>query len=74
MTCCVVLSSAEANSSLFTLHSSLNTLAKVIKGAWRMPWLTEAMKDVISCDKPGAPEVRDREGRPRVKPVIGAKS
>ena len=24
---------------------------KVIKGAWRMPWLTEAMKDVISCDK-----------------------
>ena len=21
------------------------------KGAWRMPWLTEAMKDVISCDK-----------------------
>ena len=28
-------------------------LAKVVKGAWRMPWLTEAMKDVISCDKPG---------------------
>ena len=25
---------------------------KVVKGAWRMPWLTEAMKDVISCDKP----------------------
>ena len=24
---------------------------KVIKGAWQMPWLTEAMKDVISCDK-----------------------
>ena len=24
---------------------------KVIKGAWRMPWLTEAMKDVISCEK-----------------------
>ena len=23
------------------------------KGAWWMPWLTEAMKDVISCDKPG---------------------
>ena len=22
------------------------------KGAWRMPWLTEAMKDAISCDKP----------------------
>ena len=26
---------------------------KVRKGAWRMPWLTEAMKDVISCDKLG---------------------
>ena len=25
---------------------------KVEKGAWRMPWLTEAKKDVISCDKP----------------------
>ncbi len=24
---------------------------KVIKGAWWMPWLTQAMKDVISCDK-----------------------
>ncbi len=26
--------------------------AKVEKSARRMPWLTEAMKDVISCDKP----------------------
>ncbi len=25
--------------------------AKEEEGAWRMPWLTEAMKDVISCDK-----------------------
>ena len=24
---------------------------KVRKGAWRMPRLKEAMKDVISCDK-----------------------
>ena len=24
---------------------------KVGKGAWRMPWLTLAMKDVISCEK-----------------------
>ena len=30
---------------------ALISLAKVVKGAWRMPWLTEAMKDVISCDK-----------------------
>ena len=25
---------------------------KVGKGVWRMPWLLQAMKDVISCDKP----------------------
>ena len=24
---------------------------KVSKGVWRMPWLLEAKKDVISCDK-----------------------
>ena len=27
-------------------------MKKVRKGVWRMPRLTEAMKDVISCDKP----------------------
>ncbi len=43
----------EANSSFIILHSSFNSLAKVEKGAWRMPRLTEAMKDVISCDKLG---------------------
>ena len=26
-------------------------MKKVSKGAWRMPWLSEAKKDVISCDK-----------------------
>ena len=26
-------------------------MKEVNKGAWRMPRLTEAMKDVISCDK-----------------------
>ena len=31
----------------------VHSLAKVNKGVWRMPRLTEAMKDVISCDKPG---------------------
>ena len=25
----------------------------VVKGVWRMPRLSQAMKDVISCDKPG---------------------
>ncbi len=28
-------------------------LKKVIKGVWGMPRLSEAMKDVISCDKLG---------------------
>ena len=28
-------------------------MAKVNKSEWRMPRLTEAMKDVISCDKLG---------------------
>ena len=27
------------------------TMKKVIKGVWRMPWLSKSMKDVISCDK-----------------------
>ena len=32
--------------------SNKNTVVnKVRKGGWRMPRLTEAMKDVISCDK-----------------------
>jgi hypothetical protein len=26
-------------------------IKKVTKGVWGMPWLSEAMKDVISCDK-----------------------
>ena len=26
--------------------------AKVEKGGWRMPRLSQAMKDVISCEKP----------------------
>ena len=30
---------------------SVYVIMKVNKGAWRMPWLSEAMKDVISCDK-----------------------
>ena len=33
-------------------HASVSEwIRKVKKGAWRMPWLSEAMKDVISCDK-----------------------
>ena len=34
-----------------TALSLITSKKKVSKGAWRMPWLSEAMKDVISCDK-----------------------
>ena len=37
----------ETSSSLSTLRE------KVDKGGWWMPWLTQATKDVISCDKHG---------------------
>ena len=30
---------------------SLYKFYKVTKSTWRMPWLSEAMKDVVSCDK-----------------------
>ena len=33
-------------------NDSIKRQKKVVQGAWWMPWLTEAMKDVISCDKP----------------------
>ena len=29
----------------------LRKIEKVTKSAWGMPWLSEAKKDVISCDK-----------------------
>ena len=40
---------------------------KVRKGVWRMPRLTEAMKDVISCDKlrVGAHSLRSEDLRMR---------
>ena len=45
---------------------------KVTKSAWGMPWLSEAKKDVISCDKPrgGANDLRSgdfRMGQPTVQ-------
>ena len=35
-----------------SIQIHIGTQAKVRKGVWWMPRLTEAMKDVISCDKP----------------------
>ena len=34
-----------------TWSSKKKTAKKVTKGVWGMPWLSEAKKDVISCDK-----------------------
>ena len=34
------------------LEGRMRCLTKVVKGTWRMPRLSEAMKDVISCEKP----------------------
>jgi len=47
---------------------------KVIKSNWRMPWLSVAMKDVISCDKlrVGAHNLRSvdfRMGQPTILKV-----
>ena len=38
---------------------------KVDNGGWWMPWLTQAMKDVISCDKRwvGANDLRSSDFR-----------
>ena len=38
---------------LLGLWCPVCAVAEVKKGAWWMPRLTEAMKDAISCDKPG---------------------
>ena len=32
-------------------NSRSNDKKKAKKGIWRMPWLSEARKDVISCEK-----------------------
>ena len=34
------------------MRQEMSLEGKANKGVWRMPRLTEAMKDVISCDKP----------------------
>ena len=34
------------------INEITNTVVKKVrKGVWRMPWLIQAMKDVISCEK-----------------------
>ena len=62
------------------INEITNTVVKKVrKGVWRMPRLTEAMKDVISCDKlrVGANNLRSgdfRMGQPgTVKPYHSVK-
>ena len=59
------------------INEITNTVVKKVrKGVWRMPRLTEAMKDVISCDKlrGAANELRSgdfRMGKPTARyPVL----
>ena len=53
----------ERDASIIAMHRSNckdeslanyveNYMKTIVSMRWRMPWLTEAMKDVISCDKP----------------------
>ena len=53
-------------------HSSHIKLDKATKSIRRMPWYMEAMKDVISCDKPrgGANNLRSEDFR-MGQPVSG---
>ena len=37
---------------MMVINRRLSYNKKVSKGAWGMPRLLEAMKDVVSCDKP----------------------
>ena len=48
----IVQTSAKQSLLCFAECSQSSLRKKVEKGARWMPWLTEAMKDVISCDKP----------------------
>ena len=36
---------------IFDMLEFIIIVRKLSKGVWRMPWLSEAMKDVTSCDK-----------------------
>ena len=42
----------EDEIDMMVINRRLSYYKKVSKGAWGMPWLLEATKDVVSCDKP----------------------
>ena len=41
----------EDEIDMMVINRRLSYYKKVSKGAWGMPWLLEATKDVVSCDK-----------------------
>ena len=45
------LSNKEKIFDILKDYININKLIKVTKSVWWMPWLSEAMKDVTSCDK-----------------------
>ena len=49
MCSCIVQDTAE---SMRVMPFGVTSTKKENKGAWRMPRLSQAKKDVISCDKP----------------------
>ena len=49
MTCCERV--IEISNLEIKQKNILKIKKKIMKGVWRMPWLSEAKKDVISCDK-----------------------
>ena len=42
----------EDEIDMMVINRRLSYYKKVSKGAWGMPWLLEATKDVVSCEKP----------------------
>ncbi len=55
LTCCLIIRKSKVKTFVNTLESKSSSVIekKVTKGVWGMPWLSEAKKDVISCDKLG---------------------
>ena len=49
LTCCERV--IEIPNNRFSSKRIFSIQKKIMKGVWGMPWLSEAMKDVTSCDK-----------------------
>ena len=50
--CCLCTANVSGSSPLIsTKIETMNFLIQEIKGLRRIPWYSEAMKDVVTCDK-----------------------